>query len=214
MPRCRKSYRGSRSKAQVPRTFFVPLSSFVPSSRSPVSFLPVRLLDRSTGSIGEFHSFGRGVYARRRTFFPRAVGLGPSLDVSTCETSRLPGSRRRGCQRESPVCANVSQFKPFISGEKNSRNAQIQRRLPTATREIAAFYPCYCPNFENLRYFGEKNETDCAESLSSILHVGMQPSSCYGQTLGRVRVRCAYFVELDLPAVRQGGSGVSLKCSR
>jgi len=52
MPRCRKSYRGSRSKAQVPGLSSFPL--LIRSRRSFISFLSVRLLDRSMDRSGNF----------------------------------------------------------------------------------------------------------------------------------------------------------------
>lgn len=92
--------------------FLRSLSSFVPG-RSFVSFLSVRLPDRSMDRSGNFILSARRVRASR-TFFPAAETCSP-LDVSTCVSclprpppppspQPSPHRRRCGCQRESPVC--------------------------------------------------------------------------------------------------------------
>jgi len=114
MPRCRKSYRGSRSKAQVPglSSFPLPIRSL---HRSFISFLPVRLLDRSTDRSENF-ILSSGVYARVAYVFSRhRAGTRFPLDVSTCVCAAVVVVADATA---SPWCANVSEFKPFISGKK------------------------------------------------------------------------------------------------
>lgn len=118
MPRCRKSYRGSRSKAQVPG-----LSSFPLLIRSSplVRFVPFR---PSVRSIDRGISFFRPACTRVAYVFSPSSGLVPSLDVSTyiCLPPPLPGRAvvvvADAAASVNRPCANVSRFKPFISGKK------------------------------------------------------------------------------------------------
>jgi len=108
MPRCRKSYRGSRSKAQCP-DFLRFLSSFVPAVRSFRSFPSVYSIDRSGNFI---------LSAARRVCFFSPPKLVPHLMfqlVSPASPAVVVVDAAASVNRP---CANVSQFKPFISGKK------------------------------------------------------------------------------------------------
>jgi len=124
MPRCRKSYRGSRSKAQVPGLSSFPL--LIRSRRSFISFLSVHLLDRSMDRSGNFI-----LSAARRVCFFSPPKLVPHLMfqlVSPASSAVVVVDAAANVNRP---CANVSQFKPFISGEKfqeRSNTAAIANR--------------------------------------------------------------------------------------
>lgn len=148
MPRCRKSYRGSRSKAQVPG-----LSSFslpIRSCRSFVSFSSVRpfvrSIDRSIDRSGNFILSAWRV--RAYVFSRRRRGLVLRLMFQLTYVSRVPGRRaitapsprrrrRGGCQRESPGVPMFPNLNLLFLA-KNSGNAQIQPRLPTTRVDARA----------------------------------------------------------------------------
>jgi len=140
-------------------------------------------------------------------FFLAAETRSP-LDVSTC-VSCLPGYRSRqcDCQRESsvPMFPNLNLL--FLA--KNSENAQIQLRLPTATNLYAyvhtqgkaIFYPAYCLNLEK-NFNSEKKRRPIAKSPSIQLeYTALVVVIKFWPTQG---VRCACFVKLDLSPVCQG----------
>lgn len=127
MPRCRKSYRGSRSKAQVPGLSSFPL--LIRSCRSFVPFPSVRSIDRSENFI-----LSAGV-----RFFPPSSGLVPRLMFQLTYVSRLPDLTPSSPMRLPAWIARVPMFPNLnlLFLAKNSRNAEIQLRSPTAARVYA-----------------------------------------------------------------------------
>lgn len=85
---------------------------------------------------------------------------------------------------ENRPCANVSQFKPFISGKKfreHSNTATIANRdacihAHTRVTNSLPFIIPDCLNLENFKKKSEKNRKPIAESLLSILYPYVQPS--------------------------------------
>ena len=133
MPRCRKSYRGSRSKAQVPGLSSFPLliRSLLSSAYSFRPFPSVCSIDRW---IDQRISFFRPAYMRAsRTFF-LAIAPGLVSHLMFQLVSALPSSLPMRLPARVPMFPKLNLL--FLA--KNSENAQIQLTIANRDARIYA----------------------------------------------------------------------------